>query len=88
MNDFHQQIDIPTNVSVSSTNQFNTIKNKKTSISATFKAVAWSFLGVRKGVDHESDMANLNPIYVILAGIISCAIFIFVLIAIVQYVVN
>jgi hypothetical protein len=58
----------------------------KAGLLATFKAVAWSFLGIRKESGHESDMANLNPVYVILAGLISCAIFIFILIAIVNVV--
>jgi hypothetical protein len=62
--------------------------SKKFGLLATFKAVAWSFLGIRKGADHDSDMANLNPVYVILAGIISCAAFVFVLIAVIKYVVK
>jgi Protein of unknown function (DUF2970) len=62
--------------------------SKKFGLLATFKAVAWSFLGIRKGADHDSDMANLNPVYVIWAGIISCAAFVFFLIAVVKYVVK
>jgi Protein of unknown function (DUF2970) len=62
--------------------------SKKFGLIATFKAVAWSFLGIRKGADHDADMANLNPLYVILAGIISCAAFVFVLIAVVKYLVK
>jgi Protein of unknown function (DUF2970) len=60
---------------------------KQAGVLATFKAVAWSFFGVRKGVDHEHDMANLNPLYVILAGVLSCAVFVAVLIAVVKFVV-
>jgi hypothetical protein len=59
---------------------------KKSGMLATFKAVAWSFFGVRRGADHESDMANLNPVYVILAGVISCVLFVLTLIAVVKYV--
>ncbi len=61
---------------------------KKFGMLATFKAVAWSFLGIRKGKDHDADMANLNPLYVILAGVISCAAFVFVLLAVVKYVLS
>jgi Protein of unknown function (DUF2970) len=61
---------------------------KKLNIFATFKAVAWSFLGVRKSSGHDSDMQNLNPVYVIVAGIISCAIFVGILIIVVNYVVE
>jgi Protein of unknown function (DUF2970) len=66
----------------------NKPESKKFGLVATFKAVAWSFLGIRKGADHDADMANLNPLYVILAGIISCVAFVFVLIAVVKYVVS
>jgi uncharacterized OsmC-like protein len=62
--------------------------NPKAGMLATFKAVAWSFFGVRRGADHESDMANLNPVYVILAGILSCVAFVFVLIAVVKYAIS
>jgi hypothetical protein len=61
---------------------------KKSGMLATFKAVAWSFFGVRKGADHQADMENLNPVYVILAGIISCALFVFTLLAVVKYVLS
>ncbi len=61
--------------------------SKKSGIVATFKAVAWSFFGVRKGADHDADMANLNPLFVILAGFIACACFVFGLILFVNYVI-
>jgi uncharacterized OsmC-like protein len=61
--------------------------SKKAGIRATFKAVAWSFFGVRKGVDHDADMANLNPLYVVLAGLIACACFVVGLIIFVKYIV-
>ncbi len=59
---------------------------KKSGAIATFKAVAWSFFGVRKGADHEQDMANLNPVYVILTGVFLCFLFVLTLIAVVKYV--
>ena len=62
-------------------------EHKKFGLTATFKAVAWSFFGVRKGADHDSDMANLNPVLVIVAGIISCALFVLVLLLVVKWVV-
>jgi len=43
---------------------------------ATLKAVFWSFFGVRKRADYENDAATLNPVYVIVAGLIGAAIFI------------
>jgi Protein of unknown function (DUF2970) len=61
--------------------------SKKFGMLATFKAVAWSFFGVRKGADHADDMANLNPVYVIVAGLISCLLFVLTLVAVVKYVI-
>ncbi|MFZ6872101.1 DUF2970 domain-containing protein [Undibacterium sp. Di27W] len=60
---------------------------RKASFLATMKAVFWSFLGIRKKKDYEQDAAQLNPVHVIIAGIIGALIFISVLIAIVKHVV-
>jgi hypothetical protein len=53
-----------------------------------FKAVAWSFFGVRKRSEHERDMAELKPQHVIVAGIISAALFVLVLVLIVKWVIS
>lgn len=34
--------------------------NRKASLGQTISAVAWSFFGVRRGRDHEKDMARLD----------------------------
>lgn len=60
---------------------------KKASFVDSLKAVAWSFLGIRKKKDYESDSQNLNPVHVILAGILAAAIFVFILIIVVRSVV-
>ena len=59
---------------------------RKASFVATIKAVFWSFFGVRKKSDYESDAANLNPVHVIIAGIIGAILFILILMAIVRLV--
>jgi hypothetical protein len=61
--------------------------HRKASFGATIKAVLWSFFGVRKKSDYEKDAAQLNPIHVIIAGLIGAAIFIATLIIIVKLVV-
>jgi hypothetical protein len=53
----------------------------------TMRAVLWSFFGVRKRQDHESDLETLNPVHVIIAGIIAAAIFVVSLLLIVRLVV-
>ncbi|MBC3918517.1 DUF2970 domain-containing protein [Undibacterium sp. CY18W] len=60
---------------------------RKASFLATMKAVFWSFLGIRKKNDYERDAAQLNPVHVIIAGIIGALIFIATLIVIVKHVV-
>ena len=54
----------------------------------TFKAVAWSFFGVRKASEYEKDVAQLNPVHVIIAGVISAALFVGALVLLVSWVVG
>ena len=51
-----------------------------------FKAVFWSFFGVRKRSDYDADAARLKPHQVIVAGLASAVVFVLVLLAIVQLV--
>jgi hypothetical protein len=61
---------------------------RKGSFLATMKAVFWSFFGVRKRKDYERDAANLNPVHVIVAGLIGVALFIGILMLAVQFAVS
>lgn len=61
---------------------------RKASFGQTVRAVLWSFIGLRKGSEHETDMARLNPVHVIIAGLIAAAVFVAVLIGIVNVVVG
>jgi len=54
----------------------------------TMKAVAWSFFGVRRGADYEKDVAQLNPVHVIIAGVIGAVLFVLVLVLLVQWVIG
>lgn len=54
----------------------------------TVQAVAWSFLGIRKRAGYERDVQRLNPVHVILAGIIGAILFIVALAAVVGWVVS
>jgi hypothetical protein len=60
---------------------------RKASLRQTAAAVFWSFFGVRKRSDHEADIARLNPVHVIVMGILGAAIFIATLLVIVKFVV-
>lgn len=59
---------------------------RKGSIWRTLLAVAWSFFGVRKSRDLERDVGELNPVHVVIAGIVAAALFVAVLIAVVSWV--
>jgi len=52
------------------------------------KAVFWSFLGVRKRRDYETDSVQLKPQQVIIAGLIGAALFVFALILLVRLVIG
>lgn len=61
---------------------------RKASFLATMKAVFWSFFGVRKRKDYESDAANLNPVHVVIAGLIGVVIFIGLIMLAVRFAVS
>lgn len=61
---------------------------RKASFGATMKAVFWSFFGVRKKSDYEQDSQQLNPLHVIIAGLIGAIVFIATLLLIVKSVVG
>jgi hypothetical protein len=61
---------------------------RKASFLQTMKAVLWSFFGVRRKSDYERDAAQLNPVHVVIAGVIGAALFVTLLIFIVRYVVH
>jgi len=61
---------------------------RKASLRQTAGAVFWSFFGVRKRADHEADIGRLNPVHVIVMGILGAAIFIATLLVVVKIVVG
>ncbi|MBX3627544.1 MAG: DUF2970 domain-containing protein [Rhizobacter sp.] len=61
---------------------------RKGSFGQTLRAVGWSFFGVRKSAEHEKDMAQLNPVHVIIAGVIAAVVFIVALVLIVRWVLS
>jgi hypothetical protein len=62
------------------------VVQRKGSFVRTMKAVAWSFFGVRKGADYEKDVNQLNPVHVVIAGVIGAALFVIVLLLVVNWV--
>jgi hypothetical protein len=60
---------------------------RRMSFVATVKAVMWSFFGVRKKSAYEEDTQKLNPVHVIIAGIIAAVLFVLTLLMLVKMVV-
>jgi len=50
------------------------------------KAVFWSFFGVRRRADYESDARKLKTQHVIAAGLIAAAAFVLALFALVKWI--
>jgi hypothetical protein len=60
---------------------------RKASLAQTARAVFWSFFGVRKRADYEKDAAQLNPVHVIIMGVIGAALFVILLLVVVNLIV-
>ena len=54
----------------------------------TLLAVVWSFLGIRKSKDLERDLGELNPLHLVVAGVVVAALFVGALIALVNWVIK
>ncbi|RFP10921.1 MULTISPECIES: DUF2970 domain-containing protein [unclassified Duganella] len=63
-------------------------KKKQASFMYSMKAVFWSFFGLRRKSDFDTDSAKLNPVHIIIAALIGVACFIGLLITIVKVVVS
>ena len=44
------------------------------------QAVLWSFIGLRKNSEGQEDMAKLNPVHVVIAGVLGAALFVLMLV--------
>ena len=61
---------------------------KQASLLQVAKAVFWSFLGIRKRRDYETDSVELRPKQVIIAGLVGAAILVFSLLLLVRFVIG
>jgi len=61
---------------------------RRGSFVGALKAVAWSFFGVRKSSDLDRDVSELNPVHVIIAGVVLAILFIVALVALVNWVIR
>jgi len=61
---------------------------RKGSLRGTVLAVVWSFLGIRRRADYAKDVAQLNPIHVVIAGVAGAALFVIALVLLVRWVIS
>ena len=54
----------------------------------TMRAVAWSFLGIRRSEGYEQDVQQLNPVHVVIGGILGAAVFVGAVVLLVRWVVS
>jgi Protein of unknown function (DUF2970) len=63
------------------------VHQRKGSIFRTVKAVMWSFVGLRARGDYEQDVAQLNPVHIVIVGLFGIFIFVGSLILLATWVV-
>jgi len=56
------------------------------SLLGTVKAVLWGFLGVRQRAEYEKDIKRLNPLHLVVVGMVMAFVFVGALIALVNWV--
>ncbi|MEZ5701378.1 MAG: DUF2970 domain-containing protein [Burkholderiaceae bacterium] len=61
---------------------------RKGSLLGTVKAVLWGFLGVRRNADYQDDIVKLNPVHLVVVGLVMALLFVFLLILVVRWVVS
>ena len=63
------------------------LAQRKLNFFQTLKAVLWALFGVRKSSGYQEDIAKLNPVHLVIAGLLAGVIFVVGLVLIVQWVV-
>lgn len=62
--------------------------SKHTSFLRSVKLVAWSFLGIRSSSGYREDLSKVNPMHVVLVGLIGALLLVVGLIGLVKWVVG
>ncbi len=62
--------------------------DRKASFGQTIKAVGASFFGVRGSRAHQADVTRLNPLHVIIAGVVLAVVFVLTLLFVVRMVIR
>jgi len=67
------------------TDDIRELSRRRLNFFQTVKAVAWGFFGVRKGKGHSEDIEKLNPIHLIIAGVLAGVFFVVGLLLLIQW---
>jgi hypothetical protein len=62
-------------------------EGKSGSLLRSVKLVAWSMLGIRSRKGYQEDLAKVNPVHVLLVGLVSVLLLVVALIGLVNWVV-
>lgn len=54
----------------------------------TMRAVGWSFLGIRRSSGLEDDVQKLNPVHLVIGGLLGAAVFVGAVVLLVRWVVT
>lgn len=57
------------------------------SLLRTVRAVAWSLIGLRKGSEYQQDVEKINPLHIIVVGLIAVFLLVIGLIGLVNWIV-
>jgi hypothetical protein len=65
----------------------NKADRPKASLWRSVKLVAWSFLGIRSNQGYRDDLAKVNPMHVVLVGLVGAVLLVVGLISLAKWVV-
>ena len=60
------------------------LSQRKLNFFQTLKAISWAMFGVRKGSGYQEDMTKLNPVHLIIAGLLCGVLFVAGLVLVVR----
>ena len=64
------------------------LAQRKLNFFQTLKAIAWAMFGVRKGTGYQDDIEKLNPVHLVIAGLLFGVLFVVSLVTIVGLVLS
>jgi hypothetical protein len=64
------------------------LAQRKLNFIQTLKAIAWAMFGVRKGTGYQEDIEKLNPVHLVVAGLLFGVLFVVSLVTIVGLVLS